>query len=180
MPVNITPSERFAVPHSPKELFAYLTDLGIATETTEHAAVFTVEELRDLRGQIAGIHTKNLFLRDNKRSFFLVCLDEGLKVDLKALRPQIGARGGLSFASPEALEEHLGIKPGSVSPFAVCNDKAGAVTVALGADLLEAAVVNCHPLTNTKTTSITPEDLLRFLRATGHDPIIVPVDPPDQ
>lgn len=160
--------------HTPDELFAYLSELGIVTATTDHAPVFTVEESRHLRGRIAGAHTKNLFLRDNKRSYFLVTLDEEMKVDLKALRPLIGARGGLSFASPEALEEHLGISPGSVSPFAALNDKAGTVTVAIGADLMEAAVVNCHPLTNNRTTSIAPADLVKFLRATCHAPIMVP------
>ena len=172
--------EGSAVPHNPEDLFIYLSELGVATQTTDHAPVFTVDESRHLRGEIAGAHTKNLFLRDNKKAFFLVCLDEAMKVDLKALRPLIGARGGLSFASPEALEEHLGVKPGSVSPFAAFNDKAGAVAVAVGADLLAAAVVNCHPLTNTKTTSIAPDDLLRFLRATGHEPVIVPVNAAEQ
>ena len=159
--------------HSPEELFAYLADLGIRTETIDHAPVFTVEESRHLRGQIAGAHTKNLFLRDNKKAFFLVCVEEDMVTDLKRLRPLIGARGGLSFASPEALADILGIKPGSVSPFAVYNDKSGSVTVAIGSDLLQADRINCHPLTNTKTTAIAPADLLAFLRATGHEPVTI-------
>ena len=47
------------------------------------------------------------------------------------------------------------------------------MTVALGSDLLEAETVNCHPLINTKTTSIRPADLVRFLHATGHEPLII-------
>ena len=161
------------MPHSPADLFTCLAGLGIATETTDHAPVFTVDESRHLRGQIAGAHTKNLFLRDNKKAFFLVCLNEEMTVDLKTLRPLIGARGGLSFGSPEALEQHLGVKPGSVSLFAAINDEAGHVTVVIGDDLLRADVVNCHPLTNEKTTSIRPQDLLAFLRATGHEPGVI-------
>ena len=162
---------------TPDELFAYLADLRIQTETTDHAPVFTVDESRQLRGLIPGAHTKNLFLRDNKKTYFLLTLDEERAVDLKALRPLIGARGGLSFASAAALEEHLGVKPGSVSPFAVINDKAGAVRMFLDATLVEAPVVNCHPLTNTKTSSIAPADLLAFLRATGHEPEILALGP---
>lgn len=169
-------SEWRAVSHSPEELLGYLARLGIETTTIEHAPVFTVEESRHLRGAIAGAHTKNLFLRDNKRRLFLLCLEEDAVVDLKRLRDRIGARGGLSFASPDALSEHLGVQPGSVSPFAVLNDAAGAVTVAIGGDLLAADVVNCHPLTNTRTTSIAPADLLVFLRATGHEPLVVTSD----
>lgn len=119
------------MPLSPEDLLARLADLAIASHTTDHAAVFTVDESRALRGLIAGAHTKNLFLRDNKKTYFLVTLDEERSVDLKRLRGLIGAKGGLSFASPEALFEHLGVRPGSVSPFAVINDTAGLVRVVL-------------------------------------------------
>lgn len=159
--------------HTPVELFAYLDRCGIKTETMDHAPVFTVDQSRRLRGLIPGAHTKNLFLRDNKRSYFLICLNEERSVDLKALRPLIGARGGLSFASAEALFDHLGVLPGSVSPFAAINDADGAVKVVLEAELMSATVVNCHPLTNTKSTSIAPQDLWTFLRATGHEPTVI-------
>lgn len=33
-------------------------------------------------------------------------------------------------------------------------------------------VINCHPLANHATTSIAPDDLVRFVRATGHEPVI--------
>lgn len=162
--------------HSPDDLFAFLAEHKFETTTVDHEPVFTVEESRHLRGQIAGAHTKNLFLRDNKKAFFLVTVEENRTVDLKHLRPLIGARGGLSFASTEALHDHLGIRPGSVSPFAAYSDKAGVVTVVVDADLLHADVINCHPLTNEKTTSIKPADLLAFLRATGHEPVILTLD----
>ena len=161
------------MPATPDDLFAYLADLGIGTTTVGHAPVFTVDEARALRGHLDGAHTKNLFLRDNKRTLFLVALDEGRVVDLKHLRSMIGARGGLSFASPDALSDHLGVKPGAVSLFAALNDPDGAVKVVIEAALLNASVVNCHPLTNEKTTSITPDDLLTFLRATGHEPALL-------
>ena len=164
------------MPLSPDDLFTRLDALGIAYRTTDHAPVFTVEESRGLRGLIAGAHTKNLFLRDNKKVFFLVTLEEERAVDLKRLRGLIGAKGGLSFASPEALFEHLGVRPGSVSPFAAINDEAATVRVFLDKDLLAAETVNCHPLINTKTTSIAPVDLVAFLKATGHEPGILDLD----
>lgn len=164
------------MPLSPDDLFARLDALGIAHRTTDHAPVFTVEESRGLRGLIAGAHTKNLFLRDGKKAFFLVTLEEERAVDLKRLRGLIGARGGLSFASPEALAEHLGVQPGSVSPLAAVNDAAGVVRVFLDKDLLAAGTVNCHPLVNTRTTSLAPSDLVTFLKATGHEPGVLDLD----
>lgn len=164
------------MPLSPDDLFGRLAALGIATATVDHAPVFTVEQSRELRGRIAGAHTKNLFLRDGKRNHFLVTVAEERPVDLKRLRHTIGAKGGLSFASPEALAQHLGVEPGSVSPFAAANDAAGAVRVFLDAALLAAPAINCHPLTNSKTTTIATADLLAFLRSVDHPPEPIDLD----
>ena len=51
------------------EILKYLEDKGIAVKTFEHPPVHTVEESRALRGDIPGVHTKNLFLRDGKKRF---------------------------------------------------------------------------------------------------------------
>lgn len=154
----------------PVDALAALEALGIAAETREHAPVFTVDEMMAVCGDMPGAHTKNLFLRDGKRTFFLVTLRHDAALDLKALRGLIGARGGLSFASAEALQETLGVASGSVSPLAVVNDAEGRVVVCLEEALLSAALVNVHPLRNDRTTALKPDDLLRFLRARGYEP----------
>ena len=98
------------------DLFARLDDLGLETTTVEHEPVFTVEESRALRGTIPGGHCKSLFLKDKKGRFWLVVADEDRPINLKRLAKQLGA-GNLSFAKPEALRAHLGVEPGSVTPF---------------------------------------------------------------
>lgn len=67
----------------------------------------------------------------------------------------------------------LGVTPGSVTAFAILNDTAGRVTVVIDKTLMRHDTINCHPLTNTATTAIARDDLLRFIRATGHEPVIV-------
>lgn len=69
--------------------------------------------------------------------------------------------------------EYLGITAGAVSPLAVLNDRTGAVTVALDRGLLEDPPVNFHPLDNGMTTSLAPDDLLRFLAAENHPPVLL-------
>jgi Ala-tRNA(Pro) deacylase len=69
--------------------------------------------------------------------------------------------------------EFLGVLPGSVTPFGALNDTAGRVTIVLDARLLAAEAINCHPLVNTATTTISPAGLTAFLRATGHEPKVV-------
>jgi Ala-tRNA(Pro) deacylase len=160
------------MPASPDDLFAYLDTLGIAHKTVTHPAVFTVDEGRDLRGAIAGGHTKNLFLRDKKGTAFLVVALENAVIELKSLHRLLGASGRFSFGSAELMGELLGVEPGSVTPFAAINDIAGRVTVVLDAAMMAHEVLNFHPLVNTGTTTISRAGLLKFLEATGHSPRI--------
>jgi Ala-tRNA(Pro) deacylase len=74
--------------------------------------------------------------------------------------------------------ELLGVSPGAVTAFGVINDTARRVTVVLDAGLMENAIINCHPLVNTMTTSVARDDLLKFFYATGHTPRIEPVAGP--
>src|SRR3954447_15070387 len=96
-----------------EELAEYLENVGIAVTTVEHPPVFTVDEARSLRGEIAGAHSKNLFLKDKKDALFLVVAREDAAIDLKHLHNRIGASGRLSFGKPELLMERLGVPPGS-------------------------------------------------------------------
>ena len=163
------------MPATPAELFAAFDRLGIAQSTVSHPPVFTVEEARTLRGQIPGGHTKNLFLKDKKGALYLVSALEDTVIELKSLHRLLGAGGRFSFGSADLMRETLGIEPGSVTPFAAINDTTGRVTVVLDAAMMEHARLNFHPLTNTMTTTIDRDDLLRFLEATGHVPRIMAV-----
>ncbi len=160
---------------SPDQLFAYLDRLGIAHKTVSHPPVFRVEEARELRGAIAGAHTKNLFLRDKKGAAFLVVALEDAAIELKSLHRRLGAGGRFSFGSASLLAELLGVEPGSVTPFAVMNDELLRVTVVLDAALMAHETLNFHPLRNTATTTISRDGLLKFLAATGHEPRIKPI-----
>ncbi len=163
------------MPASPDELFAYLDRLGIAHKTVSHPAVFTVGEARALRGAVPGGHTKNLFLRDKKDAPYLVVANEDAVIELKSLHRLLGASGRFSFGSADLLRELLGVEPGSVTPFAAINDTGGRVTVVLDAAMMAHPVLNFHPLANTGTTTISCDDLIKFLKATGHQPRIEPV-----
>ncbi len=140
----------------------------------------TVEESERLVPRLPGAKTKNLFLRDKKGlRHFLVTVRHDLAVDLSSLGARIGA-GRLGFASPDRLQKHLGITPGSVSLLALCNDAAGAVEFVIDRALWAAPAVQAHPLVNTATLILSHADLERFVAATGHSPHIidVPVDVP--
>jgi Ala-tRNA(Pro) deacylase len=161
------------MPATPEDILACLDRLGVAHETVEHPPLFTVEESQALRGQIPGGHSKNLFVKDKKSRLFLLTLGEEAEIDLKRVHEKIGASGRVSFGSAELLEEVWGVRPGAVTPFGAINDAAGRVTVVLDSELMAHARVNFHPLVNTRTTGLTPAGLLAFLRATGHEPVVI-------
>ena len=145
-----------------------LRELGIDYTRHEHPPVATVEEAEAHWADIDATHCKNLFLRNQKGNrHYLVVLTASKKADLRAVADQIGD-GKLSFASPERLMTHLGLTPGSVSPFGLINNADHDVRVVLDRDLKDAARVSFHPNTNTVTFTITHADFTRFLAACGN------------
>ena len=162
------------MPATPADLFAFLDRLGVAHTTVSHPPLFTVEQSQALRGKISGGHTKNLFLKAKTGALFLVVALEDARIDLKRLHQRLDT-GRFSFGSADRLRAVLGVEPGAVTPFAVINDREGAVSVVLDAAMMRHAVLNYHPLDNSQTTSIARDDLVRFLEATGHPPRILAV-----
>jgi Ala-tRNA(Pro) deacylase len=157
---------------SAEELFQRLERLGIRTTTRRHPPVFTVDQSRALRGALPGAHCKNLLLKDKKGRLWLAVTHEDRPLNLRALENTIGS-ARLSFARPEVLLEVLGVEPGSVTPFGIVNDRDRRVTVVLDQRLLEPDILNFHPLINDASTQISPRDMLRFLDAEQHTPLII-------
>jgi len=159
-------------PLTPDQLFERLDALGIRHRTHRHPPVFTVAESAELRGNLPGGHCKSLFLKDRKGGLWLVVALEEQRIDLKRLAALLAAPR-FSFGSAELLWEVLGVRPGSVTPFALVNDAAHRVTVVLDRAMLERAPLNYHPLENDRTTAISPDDLRSFIAACGHPVRIV-------
>jgi Ala-tRNA(Pro) deacylase len=154
------------------EFLAFLDSLGVAHDTLEHPAVFRVGEGEEVKAQIPGAHTKNLFLKDAKDRLWLISAEDKAVIDLKRLH-QVIASARLSFGNAALMEEVLGVTPGSVTAFALVNDETHRVTFVLDRTLAEAERVNFHPLVNTATTGVGREGFRRFLSAVGATPMVV-------
>ncbi|KCZ98616.1 YbaK/prolyl-tRNA synthetase domain-containing protein [Hyphomonas polymorpha PS728] len=155
------------MPASPDDLFAYLDSLGIAHQTTWHEAMFTVEQSSALKADMPGAHTKNLFLKAADGDLVLIAAEAHNQLKLNQLHRKIGTKR-LSFGAPDLMTEVLGVTPGSVTAFALMNDRPARVRFLVDAVLAGADIVNFHPLTNTGTTAISQADFRRFVDATGH------------
>jgi len=160
------------LPTSPQQLLDQLKALNIQYKLHEHEAVFTVAESEHVDAQIPGTHCRNLFLRDKKKKNFLLSLQNATEVDIKKL-PEVIGSSRLSFGSADRLWEYLGVRPGSVCPFSIMNDTENQVEIFLDKSMMEAEIFNFHPLLNTMTVSLKPDDLLKFIETTGHKAHIV-------
>jgi Ala-tRNA(Pro) deacylase len=128
----------------------------------EHDPVFTVEESSKLRGKIKGSHSKNLFLKNKKNNFYLISCEENELIDLKKISKFLHL-GNTSFAKEEYLYKYLGVKPGSVSPFALLNDTFNVVDFYLEKKLYESEIINFHPLVNNITITIETKKFISFM-----------------
>ncbi len=165
-----------SLPAAEQALAAFLEAQGISYVRHSHPPLFTVEDSKELRGDLPGAHTKNLFMLDKGKSPWLATCYEHRRIRIKDLEREVGAKG-LSFGKPEKLKEHLGVTPGAVTPLGLFNDmEARQVTFILDRQLLDEDPINCHPLHNEATLGIPRDGLMAFFRATGHEPLLVDFD----
>ena len=144
-----------------KKLFSLLKLCKISFIVHDHSALHTVKESELKRGNITGLHTKNLFFKNKKNEYFLFSSIEDQKFDLKKIS-KILKLGNISFAKEERLDEILSVKAGSVTPFGLLNDKDRCVKFFLDSKIYESDIVNFHPLVNTSTITLKVNDLINF------------------
>ena len=173
---EIQPETPGHMPTSPEALMARLDGMGISYTLYHHAPIFTSAEGQMLKDQIPGMHIKNLFLRDKKERMSLVVIPYDLGLDMKLLAPAIGL-DRISFGSPDRLWQYLGVRPGSVCPFAAVNDTENQVEVVIHKAAAESPLISVHPLLNSMSLAISGPDVVRFLEATGHTPRILDLNP---
>ena len=146
-------------------LYEVLDKLNIIYEEVSHEKVMTVEEAKNIENMIEGIGSKNLFLTD-KKNYYLVILEENKRADIKELMNIIGC-SRLSFASSNRLKEILDLEEGSVTPFGIINDKDNKVMLLIDKDLKDNKLL-FHPNINTKTMSVSYDDLIKFIEDQNH------------
>lgn len=151
-----------------KKVYDALNHLEIPFVRYEHIPVYTIPEADDLNLEMEGQLCKNLFVRNhNGDKHYLILVSQEKRADLKNLSAQIGSTR-LSFASEERLIKHLGLTPGSVTPFGLLNNEENTVTVLIDEDLKKSKYICFHPNVNTASISILYDDFEKFLKWRGN------------
>lgn len=150
------------------ELYRVLKELNIQFEYYEHPPASTIEEAKKYWVDLVATHCKNLFFRNHKGNrHYLVVLEHTQNMAIHDLEKRL-KQGKLSFASPQRMEKHLGLSPGSVSPFGLINDKENHIHVYLDENLKKSERVSFHPNINTASIVVSYVDFLRFLDWSGN------------
>lgn len=144
-----------------------LENQNIQYELISHRAVFTIDEMEQLRLPRPESVAKNLFLRDDKkRNYYLISIHEEKRVDLKELRGKMATRP-LTFASEQDLNAILGLQKGAVTPFGILNDQDCKVKVLIDSAFSD-GLIGIHPNENTATVWLKTTDLLDIIRQHGN------------
>ena len=159
-----------------KEIRVYdlLDQLGIDYYRTDHEEAGTMEACHEIDAVLQTIICKNLFLcTANKKHYYLLMMPGDKPFKTKVLSKQIQS-SRLSFGKPDAMEEYLDIKPGSVSIMGLMNDHDNHVQLLIDEDVLNAEYLGCHPCVKTSSLKLKTKEIFDiFLKAVHHDPIIV-------
>ena len=155
------------LPVSSDSLLNQLQAEAFTFQRFDHVPLRTVQDSKQVRqgfltAQNGGGHIKNLYLRDKKKQNYLLVLQEDRDIDLKVLAEKIGA-GRLSFGSTDRLFEHLGVRPGAVTPLAMITGARKNVSLFLDRVLIDTTLIYMHPLVNDRTIGMHPAALERFL-----------------
>ena len=154
-------------------IFDKLDELGIPYTRADHDHADTMEDCLAIETVLGTKICKNLFLTNRQQTDFYLLLMQGEKpFKTKYLSAQLGC-SRLSFATAEHMGEILRAAPGSASALELLFDTAGTVQLVIDKPLLSEEAIGAHPGRNTSTVKLAREDLLRYVRACGHEPVIV-------
>ena len=132
-----------------KRTYEFLDNLGVPYEKYEHEAIMTIEAAEEL--------DKKMGLEICKKKFNTGKVSKQINV------PR------MTFAGDDYMLEYLDIRPGSVSPLGLMNDKGNNVNLLIDEDVLNMEKIAVHPCVNTATLVINTKDLIeKILPACGH------------
>ena len=141
------------------KLKEYLKDNNISYSIYRHPASFTVQESKKLVKNVPGVHTKNLFLKDEKGRFYLICIEAEKRINTNFLKRRLEVKE-LNFGSKEELKSELNTTPGSVSIFGAIYAKS--THLIIDKDIWEAEQSGFHPNINTSTLVLDHQNLEKF------------------
>ena len=164
----------------PQELAIYdkLEELSIPYVRVDHDHADTIEICHEVEKTLGAQICKNLFLCNRQQTeFYLLMMPGDKPFKTKFLSAQLGC-SRLSFADADHMAQYLQTVPGSVSALELLFDTEHRVRLVLDRDLLRCEDIGAHPGISTSSLRLKRDDLLRYVAAVGHEPIIIDLPDP--
>ncbi len=154
-------------------IYDKLDELAIPYIRVDHDHADTMEDCLLIEGKLGAAICKNLFLCNRQQTQFYLLLMQGEKpFKTKFLSAQLGC-ARLSFADADHMAQYLHTVPGSVSALELLFDTEHHIQLVMDKPLLADEHISAHPGLSTSTLRLPREDLLKFVRSTGHEPVVV-------
>lgn len=156
------PKER-KLEESEKKLYDLFNTLDIKYRTKYHSLVTTIEEAEDLARSVEGSVCKAILLKGPKDAYYLYVIKSNTFVNTKTLHKRIGV-SKINFATKDTFVETLKIQNTCPTLFGLVNDLEKRIsTILLEEGIPKNSAVNFHPLRADATTTITYEDMIKFI-----------------
>ena len=154
-------------------IYDKLDELSIPYIRVDHDHADTMEDCRLIEEKLGAAICKNLFLCNRQQTQFYLLMMQGEKpFKTKFLSAQLGC-ARLSFADGEHMAQYLHTIPGSVSALELLFDTEHHVQLVMDKPLLDDEYISAHPGLSGSTLRLKQENLLSYVRACGHEPVIV-------
>ena len=146
----------------------YLNQLNISYKIWYHPPLPTIETAMEYWKIMPGTHCKNLFFRNHKgNKHYMVIFECSQTMNITILEKNL-RQGKLTFASAERMKKHLGLQPGSVTPFGLLNDTSDHVKLFIDKELENVSEISFHPNDNRASVLIDNNDFKKYLISVGN------------
>ncbi len=154
-------------------IYDRLDALGIEYKRADHEHADTMEDCLMIESVLEAKICKNLFLCNRQKTNFYMLLMPGDKpFKTKYLTSQLNC-ARLSFAEADKMAEFLHTIPGSVSALELIFDTENNIQLVIDNDLMQDEFISGHPGISTSTVRLKREDMLRYVREAGHEPVFI-------
>ena len=154
-------------------IYDKLDQLGITYHRVDHDHADTMEDCLAVEAVLGAKICKNLFLCNRQKTQFYMLMMPGDKpFRTKNLTAQLNC-ARLSFGDADKMKEYLRTTPGSVSALELIFDSDLDIRLVIDNDLMKDEYISGHPGISTSTLRLTREDMLKYIKATGHTPTYI-------
>ncbi|MDD3302471.1 MAG: YbaK/EbsC family protein [Candidatus Gracilibacteria bacterium] len=148
------------------KIFEILDSLKVEYTNYEHVPVHSCNDAKGV--DIPGQRVKSLLIRNKKTTnFYMIVLEDDKKLETNKVR-EIFNDSKMSFFEEDLMMEKIGLRPGSVSPFALINNKDKDIKVVFD-KTLKGILIGFHPLQNDNTIVLNMDDIEKFLNHIGSE-----------